>query len=118
MSILLPFFYIGPGELCGHLLELKIEAKEQEDDGKWNHLLLSTRTPAIACGGEDGVNKIVVSGEVYLSMSQVDDPLPFAEGSTFSAFVKAKCDSGLGFTKEDYQFRVWTCDVTSLELPK
>lgn len=111
-----PFFFIGPGQICGLLLTMTVEVKEL-DGVQWNHLLLSNRTPAQACGGEDGRTKIVVSGEAHLSMSGAELPVP--EGGTITARVWADCDSGWGFKDMgtfEAQYRIWTCDVTKLEL--
>jgi len=88
-------------------------------------LLLSKGTPTIVCGGEDGVTKLAVSGEVHLSWSQVKEPIPFKEGEWFDARITADCYAGGGIdeTTSDQAgywiaYRVWTCDVEKIEVRK
>lgn len=113
-------FAIGPGLICGVVMSLMVEAKDQEDDGLWNHLFLSKNTPQVYCGKDD---QLLVSGEVRLSWSQVKDEIPFKEGEFFRARITADCDSGRAIdedmsdrTNSWVSYRVWTCDVTQIEV--
>lgn len=112
----------GPGVICGIVMNLMVEVKDREDTGEWNHLLLSKNTPVILCGGEDGVKKLAVSGEVHLSWSQVKDELPFKEGEYFRARITADCNAGGGIdesiTAYWAAYRVWTCDINGIEILK
>jgi hypothetical protein len=104
---------------------LTVSAKEQDYNKLWNHLLVAKSASAMPCGGEDGKARLVVSGEVYLSWSQVKKELPFKEGEQILAKITATCGAGFGLDEEMsdltnswISYRVWTCDVDKLEIVK
>lgn len=109
------------GKLCGAILSLFVEAKDQEDYGDWNHLLLARSTEAAICEPADK-HHWPVSGEVHISWSQVPRPLPFKEGESFRARVTGDCTLGAGIdesvTTSWSAYRVWICDATSVEVIK
>lgn len=115
-------FNVGPGKICNSILTLKVEVKELDTNGLWNHLLLSKPTAAVPCGGEDGVKNLVVSGEAHLSWSQVANPLPYEEGQTFRARIVASCEAGYGIYEIpglnylEASYRVWICNVDKVTL--
>lgn len=113
----------GPSEICGIVLSLLVEVKEQDYNNTWNHLLLSKPTPVIHCGGEDGKTKLAVTGEVHISWSQVPEPLPFKEGEHFRARVTAECNAGRGVDEAAsdrfnrwVSYRVWICTASKVEV--
>lgn len=118
MSAILPDWNVT-GKLCGAILSLFVEVKDQEDYGAWNHLLLSKPTEAVICEKMDKEHW-AVSGEVHISWSQVPKPLPFKEGERFRARVTGDCTLGGGIdesiTAYWAAYRVWTCDATSIEV--
>lgn len=115
-------FSPGTGKICNSVLTLKVEVKELDTNGLWNHLLLSKPTAAPPCGGEDGKNSLVVSGQVHLSWSQVKDQVPYEEGQVFKARITASCTAGYGVYEApgldsvELPYRIWTCNVDSLQL--
>lgn len=113
-------FKAGLGSICGSTLTLQIEVKELDTNNLWNHLLMAKSLQPIACNNENGVNKLAVSGQVHLSWSQVEKPLPRKEGQYIRARVWAECQAGFGIDEsvKTYwaSYRVWTCNVDKLEV--
>lgn len=97
-------------------MSLVMEVKDREDDGAWNHLLLS-RQAVIECN--DGR----ISGEIYISWSQQAKELPFKEGERFMARVTAACEAGSGIDEKAsdefnrwISYTVWTCTASKVEV--
>ncbi len=113
-------FKTGPGSICGSAITLQVEVKELDTNNLWNHLLMTRSLPPTLCGGEDGVNKLSVSGEVHLSWSQVEKPLPRNEGQYIRVKIWAQCQAGFGIDETVLtrweSYRVWTCNVDKLKV--
>lgn len=113
-------FKTGPGSICGSALTLQVEVKERDTNNLWNHLLMVKSLQPTLCGGEDGTSKLAVSGQVHLSWSQVEKPLPREEGQYIRVRVWAECQAGFGIDESIKthwaSYRVWTCNVDKLEV--
>ena len=94
--------------ICGLVLTVLVEAKDQENDGTFNHLLVIQRPIHHTCDKNSEI-----SGIVKISYS-AQQPLA-NEGEYVRIKVDANCFDGYGFDTNGDKYKIWLCDATKLE---